>query len=78
MATRLTSFGNLTTKDYQKRIASLMDEAEKKAWNALSRYKFNMFGYWAAVWVHWARIQGGHRPNPFRGVVKFARESRHG
>ena len=29
-----------------------MNRAEAKAWESLSRYKFLMFGYWAAIWVH--------------------------
>ena len=29
-----------------------LDEAERKAIDALGRYKFQMFGYWAAIWVH--------------------------
>ena len=28
-----------------------INDAERKAWDALARYKFWMFGYWAAIWV---------------------------
>lgn len=49
-------------------------EAEKKAWESLSRYKFQMFGYWAAIWVHLNRISGGKRPNPWTNLVHVARE----
>ncbi len=51
-------------------------EAEEKAWDALSRYKFQMFGYWAAIWVHLNRISGLQRPNPFRTLVQTAREQK--
>lgn len=51
-----------------------MDEAESKAYDALARYKFTMFGYWAGVWVHLNRISGLKRPNPFRELVLKARE----
>jgi hypothetical protein len=57
-----------------KALDQYMAEAERKAWDALSRYKFQMFGYWAAVWVHLNRISGARRPNPWREVVLSARE----
>lgn len=50
------------------------DEAEKKAIDALARYKFQMFGYWAAIWVHMNRLCAERKPNPFRAIVKSARE----
>ena len=49
-------------------------EAEQKAWDALARYKFWMFGYWAGVWVHLNRISGAKRPNPWRELVLTARQ----
>jgi hypothetical protein len=51
-----------------------MAQAERKAWDALCRYKFWMFGYWAAIWIHLNRVSGGGRPNPFGDLVRFARE----
>ena len=60
-----------------KTIADEMVEAERKAWDSLSRYKFMMFGYWAAVWVHLNRLDGRPMPNPFRELVKIARGKRH-
>ena len=51
-----------------------LDEAERKAIEALAGYKFIMFGYWASIWVHLNRISGAKRPNPFRRLVKEARE----
>ena len=50
-----------------------MNQAEEKAIDALGRYKFQMFGYWAAIWVHLNRINGGARPNPFKALVLLAR-----
>ena len=48
-------------------------EAEAKAWKALAGYKFQMFGYWAAIWVHLNRVGKFRRPNPFARLVKAAR-----
>jgi hypothetical protein len=56
------------------RLLSELNEAESRAWDSLSRYKFQMFGYWAAVWVHLNRIGGFNRPNPWKGLVMAARE----
>jgi hypothetical protein len=51
-----------------------LHEAEVKAWDSLSRYKFQMFGYWAAIWVHLNRIGNFKKPNPWKSIVKVARE----
>lgn len=56
-----------------RELAAELDEAERKAWDSLSRYKFAMFGYWAGVWVHLNRISGLRRPNPWKGLVRHAR-----
>lgn len=50
-----------------------LQQAERKAWEALGKYKFIMFGYWAAIWVHQNRVGGFKRPNPWAGLVKAAR-----
>lgn len=55
------------------RLDAQLAEAESKAIDALARYKFQMFGYWAAVWVHLNRLEGAKRPNPFKGLVLAAR-----
>ncbi|MEW6104777.1 MAG: hypothetical protein AB1563_00195 [Bacillota bacterium] len=57
-----------------ERLVAELDEAERKAWNSLARYKFQMFGYWAAVWVHLNRVSGENRPNPWRDLVLAARQ----
>lgn len=49
------------------------DVAERKAIDALARYKFQMFGYWAAIWVHMNRLCDKPKPNPFRDLVKAAK-----
>lgn len=59
-----------------ERLLKDLDEAEAKAWDALSRYKFVMFGYWAAIWVHQNRVSGVKRVNPWRSLVKLARAPR--
>lgn len=49
-------------------------EAFEKALNSLARYKFIMFGYWAAIWVHLNQIDDDKEPNPFKELVQKARE----
>lgn len=51
-----------------------MDEAEKKAIDALGRYKFWTFAYNAAWWVKLNRLAGAKRPSPFKKIVMLARE----
>ncbi|MCL0035879.1 hypothetical protein M1N92_00895 [Dehalococcoidia bacterium] len=51
-----------------------LNEAERKAHDALSRYKFIMFGYWASIWTHLNDVGEFKRPNPFRGYVALARQ----
>jgi len=41
----------------QYRLKTHIEEAEKKAIESLSRYKFVMFGYWTGVWVHLNQIE---------------------
>lgn len=51
-----------------------LNKAERKAWDSLARYKFLMFGYWAAKWVDYNRMGGFKKRNPFITVVIAARE----
>lgn len=53
-----------------------LQEAERKAWDSLAKYKFQMFGYWAAIWVHLNKISGQRRPNPWKALVHAARANR--
>jgi len=55
-------------------LEALLEEAERMAWLSLQRYKFMMFGYWAAIWVHLNRAGGFHHPNPFHDLVKLAQQ----
>ena len=49
-------------------------EAYESAIDALSRYKFMMFGYWAAIWVHLNQLDNDKEHNPFKSLVEKARE----
>lgn len=51
-----------------------LHQAEDKAWRALASYKFMMFGYWAAIWIHLNRIGGFNKPNSFKPLVDLAAE----
>lgn len=53
-------------------VSRYLDEAERKAWDSLARYKFYMFGYWAAMWGEMNDISGIHRPNPFSDLALWA------
>lgn len=57
-----------------KRLREHKKEAVEKAIDALARYKFMMFGYWAAIWVHLNQIDYQKEKNPFREIVDKARE----
>lgn len=58
----------------RREFAQHIREAEEKAIDSLSRYKFAMFGYWAGIWVHLNKIEGNKRPNPFKPFVDLARK----
>lgn len=53
-------------------------EAKYKTVDALSRYKFMMFGYWAAIWVHLNQLDDRKEPNPFKQLVQKARQMQEG
>ena len=57
----------------QVAILRAMEEAERKAWDSLARYKFYMFGYWVAAWVQLNHVGGFKKPNPWRDLVIDAR-----
>lgn len=52
-------------------------EAFETAIDSLARYKFIMFGYWAAIWVHLNQLDSNKERNPFRELVEKAREIQH-
>ena len=55
-----------------------MESAKLKAIDSLSRYKFEMFGYWSSKWVGLNQLWGdfGNKKfsNPFRKFVQLAKE----
>jgi hypothetical protein len=68
------------SQDFAEHMASTCDrlykdrdEARDKAIDALARYKFAMFGYWAGIWVHLNQIIGDKQPSPFKHLVRAAR-----
>jgi hypothetical protein len=65
-------------KVLKEELEKALDEAERKAIENLSIYKFYNFGYWAGIWVHLNRIAQSHRPNPFAAYVQLARSQRKG
>lgn len=56
-------------------VARAREEAERKAWDSISRYKFEMFGYWASAWVRLNALlpRKMKRQNPFYDLVMTAR-----
>lgn len=57
-----------------KALAEHKQEAFEQAIDSLARYKFMMFGYWSAIWVHLNQLDENKEPNPFRPLVTAARE----
>jgi len=55
-----------------------MQDAELKAWEALSGYKFWMYGYHAGRWINYNNLlpRPTRQPNPFSDAVKLARMKR--
>lgn len=56
-------------------IFAAMQDAEAKAWEGLSGYKFWMFGYHAARWVNYNQLLPRQRRfrNPFKALVEIGR-----
>ena len=67
------------TEEYESKISPSDDlftaitESEQKALENLSRHKFMMFGYHAAVNVTLRHLEGKRRASPFGRLVKQAR-----
>lgn len=70
----MEEFGRTDLVALRQQLIRELDEAERKAWDSLARYKFQMFGYWASIWVHLNRVSMECRPNPWKELVKSARE----
>jgi len=54
-------------------FAEAKQEAYETAIDSLARYKFMMFGYWAAIWVHLNNLDSHKNSNPFKNLVEQAR-----
>jgi len=50
------------------------EDARIKALDSLSRYKFIMFGYHAAIWVKLNNLCTKREPNPFAAIVELAKQ----
>lgn len=59
------------------RLRELKKEAFESAVDSLARYKFMMFGYWAAIWVYLNQLDSNKESNPFKELVEKAREIQH-
>ncbi len=56
------------------RLKTDKEVAYQKAIESLAKYKFMMFGYWAAIWVHLNKLDQTNEPNPFSDFVKLAKD----
>jgi len=56
-------------------IALAKDDIYNKALVSLARYKFIMFGYYAALWSSLNKLDRQKDPNPFRDFVELARQT---
>jgi hypothetical protein len=61
-------------KPNPNRFVNEMAHAHIQALKSLAGYKFWMFGYWAAVWVHTRKLSGYKVANPFKEFVELARK----
>jgi len=60
----------------EEKIQFQKDEVFVKAINALAGYKFLMFGYWAAEWVKLNKWSTNKEHNPFKTIVRWAKDNR--
>lgn len=59
-------------------VLAAMQDAETKAWEALSGYKFWMFGYHAGRWINYNNLlpPTDRKASPFKATVELARRKR--
>lgn len=60
--------------DIEIKISNQMADVYLKSLDSLSRYKFLMFGYYAAQWVMLNKLLQKPRPNPFKPLVDLAKK----
>lgn len=60
-----------------KALSEQKQEAYEHAIDSLARYKFMMFGYWAAIWIHLNQVDENKDGNPFKFLVMEARRIQH-
>lgn len=63
-------------KDDTFDVEGHMEELRRKALDALGRYKFWMFGYYASQWVKINKVLGLKLRNPFIEFVKLAKKTK--
>jgi len=61
-------------KGHKKIPEEYRQEARDKAFDSLARYKFYMFGYWAATWVQMNKLCRIRALNPFSDFVDLAKK----
>ena len=66
--------GIIKMRGYKKTPEEYREEARRKALDSLARYKFLMFGYWAAAWVQMNKLCRIREPNPFCRLVDLAKK----
>lgn len=57
----------------EEKLQGEKQNAYEQAIDSMTRYKFMMFGYWAAIWVHLNNLSNEKEPNPFKPFVHQAR-----
>lgn len=62
------------TSTERERILREMEQAERKAWEALGKFRFAEFGHYASLWASLHRASGARLTNPFSGVAILARQ----
>ena len=69
-----SDYKRVALNQMRKRLTEDKKMAFLKAIDSLSRYKFMMFGYWSAIWIHLNNIDEKKEHNPFKVFVEEARE----
>ena len=54
-------------------LVESLEQAERKAWRSLRRYRFQEFAHYAELWARLAKISGKSWKNPFGAVAALGR-----